>query len=175
MKKNCFFTLLLFIIFPISNLTAQSSTQKNLLRSFFNRSDVQNIIQKVGHPTPTPKGVTITSISDNTVTFRADYSSSWVGDYSCTYKLVLNDSGNFIRSYSAQCGCPGFSSCFEATEFSRIINYINEDGEALTSSNRAVKMQEEMKGKPLDRFTAQELLCCSLFLIWYNEGFYYAY
>ena len=96
MINNRFFYLIVFIFLSTNCIMAQSSKQKNLLYDFFNRSDVQSIIQEIGHPSPSHNGVSVTDISNNTITFRANYSSFWFGSYSCTYKLIINDSGKFL-------------------------------------------------------------------------------
>jgi hypothetical protein len=167
------FFVVVFLFF--GSVDAQTSSQKDLLRSFFQRSDVASLIQEMGHPTPAHEGIGVRSISDNSVYIYADYSSFWVGDYRCHYRLDIDRYGKFTNFSSTQCNCSGIASCFEAMDFSRIINYMNENGEALSSDHPAIRIQEDMRGKRLDRFTAREVLCAFLFAIWYDNGYYWRY
>jgi hypothetical protein len=55
------------------------------------------------------------------------------------------------------------------------MDYLDENGEVLTSDHQAVRIQENMRGKALDRFSVRELICCAIFCIWYNERYYLEY
>jgi hypothetical protein len=112
--------LLSIVLMSSISLSAQTSSQRSLINDFFRRGDVQKVIQVMGHPTPTHRGVTLSSISDNVVYLNAAYQDFWVGSFSCEYRL-------------------------------------------------------KMRGKPLDRFSVRELLCCALFTIWYDNGYYGRY
>jgi hypothetical protein len=172
MKRRVFILFIVSVSFV--SLSAQTSTQRSLINKFFERRDVKEVIQIIGHPTPKHNGVTISYVSDNSVYLKAFYDDFWVGSFSCDYRLGINSSGNFTGVYSTACHCPTVD-CFDAQNFSRIMNYLDENGEALTSNHPAVKIQEQMRGKTLDRFSAREILCCALFTIWYDNDYYTAY
>jgi len=171
MKK---FIVLLALGLITVNLSAQTEKQKQLIYEFFRKHDVGKLVQKFGHPTPDHNGISIKSISDNTIYIEAKYNAFLIGSFKCTYRLDIDDNGLFRNFYSHICECPT-AKCFYAVNLSKAIEYMSGEGEPLTSDHRAVKIQEEMRDKVLDRFTVSQLVCCALFVEWHDEGYYGKY
>lgn len=172
MRRKLF--LFVLLVFPVC-ISAQTSRQKEIINLFFSEGIVQKLIQSSAHPTPDHNGIYVSDISNNSIYIKAKYKSFWHGSYTCTYKLNLNNEGQFLNLYVYSCSCPGFSECFDAFSASRLIGYMSGEGEPLTSDHSAVKMQERMRGKVLDRFSSSEILCCALFVCWYDSGCYNLY
>jgi hypothetical protein len=159
------------------SLNAQTSSQKSLINDFFKRRDVQEIIQQA-HPTCTHHGVTVSRISGNSIYLTADY-EDWADRFDCQYRLDVDNDGVFLSLNLVDCGnlhtSTGIIECFDALNISKLANYLDEKGEPLVSNHPAVKIQERVKGKVLDRFYARELICCALFRVWYDDDYYVNY
>lgn len=162
-------------------VNAQTSAQKDLIYSFFRRDATQEAISMM-HPSCDFRRVVITDISNNSVYFSAtfvDHSFWGSGDqFTCKYRLDINNDGEFTYLAMVRCGnvkdSGGVMECGGAATAAKFIKQEIWE-EQLESDHPAVRMQESRKGKKLSQFRGREIICAALFTIWYNDGYYRQY
>ncbi|MDR1198098.1 MAG: hypothetical protein LBK94_03670 [Prevotellaceae bacterium] len=172
MMKRIFLLMIVLMIFTLSN--AQTTTQRNLIKDFFESNEVCGLI-RLAHPTwCNDASIRVVSVYDNTVHFRAYFDCDF-GDINCDY-VVNIDNGGVIRSfYKESCGS-GTTQCFGASAAAnKIYRYMSQRGIALSVNHYAAQKQSEIKGKSFYNFSTVELAGCALFALWIERGYYRKY
>jgi len=178
MKKSVFFVAVVFLF--LSSANAQTTAQRSLINSFFRNNEIEETISMF-HPTCDYRGITVTSISDNTVYISAIFvDNGFFGSgkpFTCTLSLRIDDIGRFTTLRIRRCGnYHDDDGIFECGDGVGIGIFIKQGmGELLETDHPAVQIQEELKRKKLSQFSGLEIICAALFTIWYDEGFYWRY
>ncbi|MDR2651183.1 MAG: hypothetical protein LBC68_02545 [Prevotellaceae bacterium] len=172
MMKRMFLFIAVLINFTLSN--AQTATQQNLIKGFFESSEVCGLI-RLAHPTwCDAASIRVVSVYDNTVHFRAYFDCTF-GDINCDYVVSIDNSGVIRSLYKESCGS-GTTQCFGASSASdKIYSYMSQRGIALNVNHYSAQKQSEIKGKSFYSFSSLELAGCALFALWIERGYYSKY
>ncbi|MDR2292572.1 MAG: hypothetical protein LBE11_03760 [Prevotellaceae bacterium] len=174
MKRAFLFTIV-FVLANFGFVNAQTSYQKELIKDFFESSEVCGLI-RFAHPSwcNDVSSIRVVSIYDNVILFRAYFDCSF-GDITCDYAVNIDNSGVIKSLYRESCGSSS-TKCFGATSApDKIYSYMSRRNIAFNANHFAAKKQSAIKGKSFYNFSAIELAGCALFALWIDRGYYGKY